>query len=190
MERAARPRHQFRDAVLGKAGLVVAAERRPVVGHLVIVPLREHRDFGVEGAEIVVEPVVFVVAAELREAVRGDGFFFRHDVAPDLAVRQLQLGRHRTIGIDVIAGMNEEVRTVVAAWSGRCAMPPRAGSMPQPWPTASPDQTNDTERRSAGAVRKCPTRVSPAIPLRDVVEANAVENVLPGRAGRRAALSR
>ena len=36
-------------------------------------------------------------------------------------------------------------------------MPPRASSMPQPCPAVSPDQTNDTERRSAGAVRKRPT---------------------------------
>ena len=25
-------------------------------------------------------------------------------------------------------------------------MPPRASSMPQPWPAVSPDQTKDTER--------------------------------------------
>jgi hypothetical protein len=36
-------------------------------------------------------------------------------------------------------------------------MPPRASSMPQPWPAVSPDHTNDTERRSFGAVRKRPT---------------------------------
>ena len=36
-------------------------------------------------------------------------------------------------------------------------MPPRASSMPQPWPQTSPPHTNDTVRRSAGAVRKRPT---------------------------------
>ena len=35
-------------------------------------------------------------------------------------------------------------------------MPPRASSMPQPWPAVSPDQTNEIERRSLGAVRKRP----------------------------------
>ena len=33
-------------------------------------------------------------------------------------------------------------------------MPPRASSIPQPCPQVSPDQTNDTFRLSAGAVRK------------------------------------
>ena len=36
-------------------------------------------------------------------------------------------------------------------------MPPRVSSIPQPCPAVSPDQMNDSERRSAGAVRKCPT---------------------------------
>ena len=36
-------------------------------------------------------------------------------------------------------------------------IPPRASSMPQPWPQTSPPQTKETERRSAGAVRKRPT---------------------------------
>src|SRR4051812_17103977 len=78
-----------------------------------VVPLRKHWDFGVEGAKAFVEPVVFVVAAKLGQAVRGDGFFLRDDIAPDLAVRKFQLGRYRTVGIDVIAGMDEEVRAAV-----------------------------------------------------------------------------
>ncbi len=77
MERAARPRHQQRAAVLGIAGLVGGADRRPVVGDLVIVPLREQGDGGVEGAKALVEPVVFVVAAELGEAVGDDGLLLR-----------------------------------------------------------------------------------------------------------------
>ena len=55
-------------------------------------------------------------------------------------------------------------------------------SMPQPCPAVSPDQTNDTEPRVAGAVRKRPICGSPAMPLPvDVLEPHAVENVLPGR---------
>ena len=34
--------------------------------------------------------------------------------------------------------------------------PPRDSSMPQPCPAVSPDHANATERRSLGAVRKCP----------------------------------
>jgi hypothetical protein len=42
-------------------------------------------------------------------------------------------------------------------------MPPRASSMPQPWPAVSPDHTNEIERRSPGAVRKRPVAGSPTI---------------------------
>ena len=78
-----------------------------------VVPLGEHRHLRVEGAQIVVEQVIFVVAAKLREAMGDDGFLFRHDVPPDPAIGQFRLGGNRTIGIDVIAGMNEKIRTVV-----------------------------------------------------------------------------
>jgi hypothetical protein len=42
-------------------------------------------------------------------------------------------------------------------------MPPRASSMPQPWPAVSPDHTNEIERRSPGAVRKRPVTLSPTM---------------------------
>ena len=61
-------------------------------------------------------------------------------------------------------------------------MPPRASSMPQPWPAVSPDQTKETERRSAGAVRKRPTFGSPTtVGDGQVLKADAVEDVLAGR---------
>ena len=100
-------------AILGITGVVDGADRRPVIGHLVVVPLRQHRHLRVEGAQIVVEQVVFVIATELLEAVRDHGFFLGYDVPPDAAIRQFQLRRHRTIGVDVIAGVDEEIRTVV-----------------------------------------------------------------------------
>ena len=53
--------------------------------------------------------------------------------------------------------------------------------MPQPWPEVSPDQTNDTERRSPGAVRKCPPCASLCDRRGEVFEPHAVENILPGR---------
>ena len=56
--------------------------RRPVVGDLVVVPLHEDRHFGVEGAHIVVEKVIFVRRAELVERLGNlrflrDGEFFQ-----------------------------------------------------------------------------------------------------------------
>src|SRR6266852_7182413 len=77
-----------------------------------IVPLSEHRHLRIEGAQMIIEQVVFIVAAELREAVRNRGFLFGHNVAPDFPVGQLQFGRDRTVCVDVIAGMNEKIRAV------------------------------------------------------------------------------
>ena len=62
---------------------------------------------------MLIEPVVFVVAAKLLKSLRNDGFLLGDDVAPDLAVRQRLLRRHRAIRIDVIAGMDEEIRALV-----------------------------------------------------------------------------
>src|SRR6516225_6211881 len=59
-------------------------------------------------------------------------------------------------------------------------MPPRASSMPQPPPAVSPDHTNETARRSLGAVRKCPT-------CRPSSNALAVKSV-SGRASTKTAL--
>nr|WP_247429708.1 hypothetical protein [Bradyrhizobium sp. 139] len=50
-----------------------------------VVPLREHRHLRVEGAEVLIEMVVFVVAAELR-SVRDLGFFLL-DFAPTVLRR-------------------------------------------------------------------------------------------------------
>src|SRR6185312_12705936 len=66
-----------------------------------------------KGAKIRIEPVVFVVAAKLLEAMGDHRLLFGDDVSPDPAVGQLQFPLHRTVRIDVVAGMNEEVGTVV-----------------------------------------------------------------------------
>jgi hypothetical protein len=75
-----------------------------------VVPLREHRHLRIEGAQIVIEQVVFIIAAKLRQAVRDSGFFLGDDVPPDPAVRQFQFRRDRTVGVDVIAAMDKKVR--------------------------------------------------------------------------------
>src|SRR5439155_377424 len=82
--------------------------------------------------------VVFVVAAELRQRVRDLGFLLGHDIAPNLAVRQLLLGGNRAVGVDVITGVDEEVRPIVEH-GAIAAVPPRDVSMPQPCPAVSPD---------------------------------------------------
>jgi len=78
----------------------------------VIIPLREDRHLGIEGPHVVVEQVVLVVAAELGERLRGLGLFLEHDVFPDLAVRHFLLGEDRTVGVNGVAVMDEEIGTV------------------------------------------------------------------------------
>ena len=78
-----------------------------------IVPLREHRHLRIEGAQILVEQVIFVVAAKLRQALRDVGFVFRDDIPPGISIRQFQLGLDRTIRIDVVAAVDEEIRPVL-----------------------------------------------------------------------------
>jgi hypothetical protein len=51
-----------------------------------IVPLREHRHLRIEGTQILVEQVIFVVAAKLRQALRDDGLLFRDDIPPGTTI--------------------------------------------------------------------------------------------------------
>ncbi len=83
--------------------------RPPVVQHLVIVPLREDRDLGVEREHVLVEQIVFVVAAEFGERLGRLGLVLGDDVLPDLAVGHLLLGDDRAVGVDVVAAVDEEV---------------------------------------------------------------------------------
>jgi hypothetical protein len=56
---------------------VVDADRRPVIADLMVVRLREHRHLRMEGAQIVVEQVVFIVAAKLRLRFYDSGMTLR-----------------------------------------------------------------------------------------------------------------
>ena len=181
MERAAGSRDQPRGAVLGIAGLVGGADRRPVVGHLVIVPLREQGHGGMEGAKAFVEPVVFVVAAELREAVGDDGFLLGDGVSPDPAIGQLQFTFHWTIGIDVIAGMDEKVGTVVE--HGAVGAHAAAALIDAPALSrriARPGERHRASRGGRGAEMP-DLRLAFDAALADIVEPHAIENVLPRR---------
>ena len=145
-----------------------------------IVPLGEHCHLRVEGAQVLVEQVVFIVAAKLWEAVRDLGFLSRHYVAPDLTVRQLQFRRHRAIGVDVIAGMNEEVGTVFQhslvgahATAGWIDAPALACGI------AGPDERNRIMHRGRGAKMPDPCFAGDAA-SDEVRKAHPIEDVLPG----------
>ena len=96
--------------------LVLGARQRlarpPIVGHLVIIPLCEDRHLGIERAHVRVEQIVFVVAAELGERFRGFRLFLDHDVFPDLAVRHFLLREDWTVGVDIVAAVDEEIRPI------------------------------------------------------------------------------
>ena len=144
-----------------------------------VVPLHDDRHLGIEGAQMLVEEIVFVGGAEFVERL-GDLCLFRDgDVLPDLAVGQRHLGLDRAVGIDVSPECRKK--------SGRCLrmvakvnMPPSSGLMPQPCPATSPPQTKLTSRRSAGAVRKRPMTGSLRISgVGEIAEFDAIEDVLP-----------
>ena len=80
-----------------------------------VVPLPDLHHFAVEAANIGIELVVAIVAAELLERLGHLALFFgEHIVAPSAAVGQFHLGLDRAVGIDRVAGMNEEVGIALA----------------------------------------------------------------------------
>ena len=131
-ERAAAVRCEQRRIGVGIVAAVLAGP--PVVGDLVVVPLREHRHLGVEAAHMRVEQIVFVVAAVVGDRCRDPRFLLGDEVLPRFAVRQLQFALDRAVGIDAVAGMDEEVRPAVAAWSRRCACRRATRRCPSPGP--------------------------------------------------------
>jgi hypothetical protein len=85
-----------RGLVIVPAPMLGAGERLarpPIVEHLVVVPLRDGRDLGIEREQVLVEQIVFPVAAVVVEGLGYVGLFLGHEVPPDLAVGELHLGR-------------------------------------------------------------------------------------------------
>ena len=61
-------------------------------------------------------------------------------------------------------------------------MPPRDGSIPQPWPAVSPDQTNDIELFICWRGPEMTGLGFTRYPgFTDVFKPHPVENILPGR---------
>jgi hypothetical protein len=115
--------------------------RAPVVGDLVIVPLRQHRNLGIERAQVAIEQIVFVVAAKIRERPGDPRLFLGDEVSPDPAVGKLALGGERAIGVDVVTRMDEKVGP--RSRHGRIGARPAAGLVdPPPGSVARPDERN------------------------------------------------
>src|SRR6516162_1996110 len=86
----------------------------PVVVDLVVVPLREDGYFGIECQDIPIEQIVFEVAAKFVERLRGLQLLDGDEILPDLTIRHFLFGRHRIVGVDVVAIVNEKIRPVLA----------------------------------------------------------------------------
>jgi hypothetical protein len=115
-ERACAARGEQRHVLLGVAlvGREVLA-RRPVVRDLVVVPLPDLHHLAAEAAEVRVELVVAMGAAELLQRLRDLALLFgEHAVAPGAAVGELDLGEDRPVGIDGVAAVDEEVGVALA----------------------------------------------------------------------------
>src|SRR6516165_1770800 len=113
--------------------------RPPIVGDLVIIPLAEDRNLGIERAYVAIEKVVLVVAAKLAEGFRGLGLLLGNDILPDASVRQLLLVSYRAVGVNVVAVMDQEIGSIalhdgVRAHAAACLVyaPPLAGRIAGP----------------------------------------------------------
>ena len=106
----------------GKGERILLAERLlrqrlvrpPRLHHFVVVPQRKARHRGVERAQIVVEQIVFVIAAIIGERFGRFRLLFGDDAAPDAAVGQFLLRDDGAVGINIVAAMDEEVGLIVA----------------------------------------------------------------------------
>ncbi len=87
--------------------------RIPVIGHFVVVPLVIDRDQAVEFANVFIKHVVFIIAAKLGNGFGDLAGILGRDVFPDIAIGHFCLCGERAIGIDGIAGMDEEVRVML-----------------------------------------------------------------------------
>ena len=184
MKYAVRPRRQQQRIRLDVfAALVLSAGQRlawpPVVGHFVIVPLRKNRYLSVESEHVLVKQIVFVIAAELRERLRGLRLFLDHDVFPNLAIRHFFLGEYRDIGIDRISAVDEEIRPITQ--DGGVGAHAAARLVDAPALPGGICRPNERDRASVARRRAeaADHWLAGNGGRREVLEADAVENVLP-----------
>ncbi len=184
MERAAGPCRKDQGVLLDVfLALVLGAgqqlARPPIVGHLVVVPLREDRHLGIEGEQVPVEQIVLVVGAELGQRLRRLGLFLQHDVLPDLAVGHLLFGQDRAVGVNIVAAVDEEVGPV--AQHGRVGAHAAARFVDAPALPGGIARPHERDRalvarRGAKAARH---RFADNGRRSKILEADAVEDVLP-----------
>jgi len=67
--------------------------RPPIVEDLVVVPLRDRGDLGIEREQVLVEQIVFPIAAVVVQGLGSAGLFFGDEVPPESPVGELDPGR-------------------------------------------------------------------------------------------------
>src|SRR5262245_735313 len=184
MKRAAGARRQDQRALLDIfLSLVLGVGQRlaqpPIVAHLVIVPLREDRNFGIEGEQVLVEQIVLVVGAELGQRLRRLGLFLHHDVFPDFAVGHFLLGQDWAVGVNVVAVVDEEIGAV--AQHGRVGAHAAARFVDAP---ALAGGVARPHERDGALVVRCGAkaaghRLADNGRRKKILETDAVEDVLP-----------
>ena len=128
---------------------------------------------------MLVEKIVFMRGAEFVERFGDFCFLGDGDVLPDLAAFERHFGLDRAVGIDRVAGMQQEIRLVFlhggkgehAAVVGIDA-PALAGDIAAPQKCVAP-----VGRRGAEAADR---RLARNVGMRQVAEADAIKNILSG----------
>ncbi len=145
-----------------------------------IIPLRQHRDGRVEGAQVLVEEVIFVVRAEFGQRFGDLRLLLENDVLPHAAVGQLHLGRDGAVGIDRVPRMDEEIRAVpqhglvdLHAAAALVDAPALARSV------ARPDKA-DVAAICGGGAKAPDHRLAGAVDVDQVLRSHPVEDVLAG----------
>jgi hypothetical protein len=129
---------------------------------------------------MLVHEIVFVGRAEFVERLGHLGFLGDGDVLPDLAVGKLHLGLDWAVGIDAVARMQQEIRAMLAhGGKGEHAAVVRIDAPALARDVAAPDETDVATigRRGAETANHC---LALDVDMRQVAEADAVENVLAG----------
>src|SRR5262245_58306288 len=81
----------------------------PIVVDFMVIPLRKHWDLRGKGTDVLVEQIVLVGPAELSERFGHLRLVFGDDILPEFAVRHFLLSGYGTVGIDIVAVVNEEI---------------------------------------------------------------------------------
>ena len=66
-----------------------------------------------KGAQVLVEEIVFVGPTEFSERFGRLRFVLGDNILPDFAVRHFLLGRDRSVGVNVVSVVDEEIRTIL-----------------------------------------------------------------------------